>query len=176
MIGRRELVAVGSVLKPHGVKGEMNALVDIPDLDLSELPCVFFELDGLMVPFFVGAQRRRGAESVLVTIDGVDSEPRAADFAGLTIYVRKQDLPEDDDDDEGDGFYLADLIGYRVTADGMDVGTVEDFDDSTANVLMTVRADSGRTVNIPVADEFFTSIDPESGMIEMTLPEGLLDL
>lgn len=175
MIAARELCAVGSVVKTHGIHGELNVILEDPDVDLEGAPCVFFDMDGLKVPFFVNSCRSRGPESVLLTLDGVDGDSSAARFAGKTLYVRRQDLPEEDRDDS-EGFYLEDLTGFAVVGDGRRIGVVEDFDDSTANVLMLVRDPFGKLLHIPAADEFFLGVDPDAKTITMNLPEGLLDI
>ena len=87
-------------------------------------------------------------------------------------------MPQNDGEDDGynQGFYLSDLCGYSVTADGIQIGVVDDFDDTTANVLMNVRDSSGVIRSIPVADEFFDQIDPDTRTIQLSLPGGLLEL
>lgn len=176
MIAARELCAVGSVVKTHGIHGELNVVLEDPDVDLNAVPCVFFDMDGLKVPFFVDSCRSRGPESVLLTLDGVDGDSSAARFAGKTLYVRRQDLPADVAGDDAEGFYLEDLTGFAVVGDGRRIGIVEDFDDSTANVLMLVRDPFGKLLHIPAADEFFLGVDPDAKTITMNLPEGLLDI
>ena len=75
-----ELVVAGRLLKPHGIKGEISAGVEIDDLDLREVKCVVVEIEGIPVPFFPTAVRPKNHASVLVTLDGVtnESEPNSA--------------------------------------------------------------------------------------------------
>ena len=178
MIARSLLVPIGTFLKTHGIKGELNATLETEGIDLSTLRCILIERDGLMVPFFVASQRRRGSQGVLVILDGIKNQQAAAAFAGKTIYAIGAELPQNDGEDDGynQGFYLSDLCGYSVTADGIQIGVVDDFDDTTANVLMNVRDSSGVIRSIPVADEFFYQIDPDTRTIQLSLPGGLLEL
>lgn len=176
MIAARELCAVGSVVKTHGIHGELNVVLEDPDVDLKAARCVLFDMDGLKVPFFVDSCRSRGPESVLLTLDGVDGDSAAARFAGKTLYVRREDLPGEGTGDDAEGFYLEDLTGFAIDCNGRRVGVVEDFDDSTANVLMLVRDSAGKILHIPAADEFFLGVDPDAKTITMNLPEGLLDI
>lgn len=57
-----------------------------------------------------------------------------------------------------------------------EIGSIEDVDDSTANVLFVVATDDGETVYIPVVEEFINAVDDERKVVETTLPEGLVDL
>lgn len=179
MIPKSELRVIGSVLRTHGIHGEMNVIMDMPEVDPSDLPCVFFDIEGLRVPFFVKSVRSRGAESILLTLDDIDSDTKADEFCGKDVFAKTSDIKEiyGEEESDEDGFYLADMIGYSVVADGNELGIIEDFDDSTANVLMLIKeASSGRIVHIPVADEFFQSIDPDEQKVILELPEGLLNL
>lgn len=179
MIARSELSRIGAFLKPHGVKGELNAVVDGGGDVLDRLRCIFVEIEGLMVPFFIAGHRSRGSQAELISLDDVDSEPKARQFAGKDIYALREEAAAGDDDadtDAGEGFYLDDLEGFAVVADGEPIGRVAGFDDSTANVLMFVDDADGRRRILPVADEFFDSVDPETKTIYLTLPEGILDL
>ncbi len=171
MIDRTLLEPVASVVKPHGIHGEYNCSLFVDYEVFEALPCLFLELDGLYVPFFVKSLRPRGPQSMLLTLH----DAPATSIAGKDILAKKADLPDEDLDGQ-DGFYITDLIGFNVEADGAAVGVLEDFDDSTANLLMLVRTPAGEIVRIPAADEFFVAVDPDARSISLELPEGLLEL
>lgn len=174
MIPTDELVEIGRFGKPHGIKGELSAIIPDTDIEPAELKCVFVESDGLMVPFFIVSQRTKGAESVLLIFEGIDTQEKAALFTNKAIYARPCDLPENEEDT--DGFYLDDLIGYTIMADGSEIGTVEDFDDSTDNYLFIVATDEGKSILIPANPDLIESIDPETHTLSMNLPAGLINL
>lgn len=173
MIFPEHLAAVGNVIKAHGINGEIAAMLD-PGIDPDEIRCIVLMMDGIPVPFFIEQWRTRGSESVLLTLDGVTSEQKAKALAGKEIYVLREDLPERDPDD--DGLYAADLIDWNLTADGVNIGRIIGFDDSTINLLLIVRTTEDKEIFIPLAEEFITGLDREKKVIEMTLPEGLLSL
>lgn len=174
MIPDDQLIEIGRFGKSHGVKGELSAIISDSDIDPAELPCVFVELDGLMVPFFIASTRTKGAESVLLTFEGIDTQVKAARFTNKAIYVRASDLPDNEDDDEG--FYLDDLIGYSVVSDGSRIGEITDFDDSTDNYLFLVRTQSGNEMLVPANPELIEEVDSQSQTIYMNLPSGLTEL
>lgn len=180
MIKASEIVAVGSLLKPHGVKGEIVADLD-QDFKLEKLRCIVLDIDGIFVPFFISGIRTGASSSTLLTIDGITNENEAKELCGKEIYALMSDVPDVPADDE-DGFYLADLIGFSVKTDsGIIIGIIEDYDDSTSNVLLIVSpedksARSSGQLYIPLADEYITEIDADNRTIKMSLPSGLLDL
>lgn len=173
MIQRDLLEEIGRFNKPHGIRGEISATIE--DIDPDELPCIFVEIEGLFVPFFIESVRTKGSETYLLSIKGINNEADGLMLAGHTIYAEAEVLGTADD--EADGFYLSDLEGFALY-DGPDlVGTIEDFDDSTDNVLFIVRRlGAEKTLFVPAAEEMITDINNDSKTITMDLPVGLLDL
>jgi 16S rRNA processing protein RimM len=178
MIGQSEIMPIGLLLKPHGIKGEITMQVDA-DIDLRELRCIVLDIDGIYVPYFIDSVRPRSSESVLVTISDIDTEEKAQELCGKEVYALRADVPNADDADDADdgGFFLADLVGYNIeTNENECIGEIIAYDDSTENVLIVVRSLAGKTIYIPIADEFIDGIDPDKKVVMMDLPEGLIDL
>ncbi len=176
MIDEREILRIGTLVKPHGIKGEMLALLDIDGLEIDELSCLVIHVDGIPVPFFVDGVRQRGNSSVLLTIDGVSDEHEAARMCPSDIFAFKAEIPERDSSDD-DGLYASDLIGYAVVgADGQTLGKVTDIEDSTANVLFIIATPAGKTLYVPVVPEFIAGIYADSEVLTLDLPPEMIDL
>lgn len=174
MIRREQLTEVGSTLKTHGVKGEISLLLD-DDLAPDDLRCFIFELDGLFVPFFAESFRPRGGESWLVKFDGVNSERDAEFLCRHSIFALSDELPGYDPDPEG--VNLFDLIGFKLlNDDNSTVGTIDDIDDSTANILLLVTDADGNTIYVPFVEDLITALDINSRSISMNIPDGIINL
>lgn len=188
MINPEDLIEIGTIQKPHGVKGELSVTLHDADVDLSGLRCVFIEREGLPVPFFISSVRERSTLARLVHIDGIDTEADARRVAGAPLLAMADEvtamLHEAGEADAGaedaDGIYANDLLGLTASSEGRVLGKVKAIDDSTANLLMVIeRADGGDNAPpllVPLAAEFIAGIDPEAKTLELTLPDGLLDL
>lgn len=173
MITRGILTPAGEFNKPHGIKGEISASFD-PRVDVGALKCVVAEVNGLFVPFFIDAIRSRGVDAVLLTIDGITDENEAKLLSRKPLYLLNGDaaLAADDEDD---GFYAEDLVGFSaLDEDGAVIGKIAGVDSTTANVLFVIDRPDGSEALVPVADEFIDGIDPESATITLRLPDGLL--
>lgn len=167
------LTPAGEFNKPHGIKGEISVSFD-PRVDVGALKCVVAEVNGLFVPFFIDAIRSRGADAVLLTIDGITDENEAKLLSRKPLYLLNGDaaLAADDEDD---GFYAEDLVGFSaLDEDGAVIGKIAGVDSTTANVLFVIDRPDGSEALVPVADEFIDGIDPESATITLRLPDGLL--
>lgn len=181
MITSQEIRNIGSFIKPHGVKGEISAQLDY-DIDLSELRCIVIDIDGINVPFFLNGIRPKSSHSVLVSIDGISTDTEAKEFAGKTFSALKSDLerimPDGVDEDE-DNFYLDDLIGFTLLDEqDRQLGTVIDYDDSTANLLLKIRRydEAATEFFVPAANDLILDINPNEKNITIDIPEGIIDL
>lgn len=175
MISDKEIVEIGKFQKPHALKGELNAILDV-DCDYAEDGFPFIvDIDGLYVPFYVESIRPKGSESFLVKLKGVDSQDEARQFVNKIIYGLRNEI---EDYFGGEDLELpSDFIGYKITDAILgDIGIIKDIDDSTANLLFIVEGETGSTIYIPIADEFIINIDDDIKMIETNLPDGLIDL
>lgn len=176
MIPRSKLSEIGSFNKPHGIHGEISATFDDDDI----ISCVenaghiFVEFDGLMVPFTLTEWRAKGSSTTLLKLKGIADELQAALLANKPIYLESELLGDNAAD--ADGFFLEDLIGFTVVSEGRVIGTISDYDDSTANVLLIVKAPDGKELLIPADEDFIADINVDTKTIEMIIPNGLLDL
>ena len=175
MIQRNSLSEVGRFARPHGINGEITASLDY-ELSPDDLRCVIVEIDGIFVPFFVNSFRPKGHENYLLTIDGIESDNEAKLLSNKTIYALTNELPESFENEDSDGIYASDLIGWIITEDENPLGVIEDVDDSTANVLLIVKTIDGATIYVPLADELINAIDPDTNTVDVTLPDGIKDL
>lgn len=177
MISLGDVILVGRANKTHGINGELSVSFfdeDVMD-SLESGYCLIFLIDGIYVPFFVEDVRPRGAETLLISLEGETTKEEAAVFVGKDVYMRKSDVEDIVSDDEGDGLYAAQLIDYEVYAGDRKIGVITDIDDNPDNPLFVVKA-GDNNILIPIVDDFITDIDPDARRIEFDLPEGLLDI
>lgn len=169
------LVAVGEVLKPYGLSGEVRVrvLTDQPEERFGRLrDCVLWEPDiDHREARRVAACRFEG-DSVLVKIDGVNSPEEARSLAGRLIAVPRADaLPPA----EGH-FYPWQMEGARVeTRDGRVAGTFVGIDEGAAQDLWVI-AHAGQERLIPAVAEIVVEVNVAERRIVIDPPEGLLEL
>lgn len=181
MILQSELSPIGRIGKPHGINGEMTLILDDvaldAEIDVGELRCVVIDIDGINVPFFIESSRPKSSGSLLVAIDGIDTDVDAKTLAGKIVHSLREDFDPAAMLETEDGFYAADLIGFQAYEEDTLLGVIDDIEDSTENALFIIaRADTEETLYIPIADELIVEIDAENRRLYLDLPDGLLEL
>ncbi len=170
MITADQLIEIGRYNKAHGINGEISATFDCDTMAVGELSALVSPMDGIFVPFFVNGIRPKNNDTLLLKIDGISNETQAKRLVNCHIYALAEEMPEQDE------VYCDFFIGFTITdTDGNTIGTITDVDDSTENALFVVE-NEGKTVYIPISEDFITEIDEQGKTIEMDLPEGILDL
>lgn len=180
MITIEEITPIGKFHKTHALKGELNAVLDIDAEFLDTEHPLIVNVDGIFVPFYCESVRPKGHFASLVKIQGIDSEDKARDFVNKEIYALKTDVDDfigEEENEDREGAYADDFIGFHIidANTGKEIGEITELELSTANPLFIVNGDDGK-VFIPIADEFFSSVDAENKVIVMDLPEGLADI
>lgn len=173
MIDKEKLVEIGKFQKTHALKGELNAILDIPEEYVKDGNPLIIETDGIPVPYYAESIRGKGTTSFLIKLEGVDSVEDAAEFVNSAILVPRDELQ----DYVGDVMLEDDLEGFKVIDrfEG-EIGTLEFIDDTTENELIVVRTPDDEEIYIPLADEFIIDINEERREIHTSLPEGLVSL
>jgi len=172
---RGTLVAVGEVLRPWGLQGEVRVrpLTDRPKERFTNLhECVLWEpRPDRREPCRIASCRFEG-ESLLVRMEGVTSPEDARRFTGRLLAVAQEDvLPAP----EGH-FYPWEMAGAVVeTRDGRRVGEFVRVGGSEGQPLWVV-AEGGREHLVPAVPEIVVDVNVAERRIVIDPPEGLLEL
>ncbi|MFW5920878.1 MAG: ribosome maturation factor RimM [Polyangiales bacterium] len=167
MAHERELIALGVLTSPHGVRGEMRMRVHNPDSELvwrlDELERVWLRSSADEPPREASvASVRRGPKGPLVTVQGTEGREAAEGLQGLELCVRRQDLPPLGDEDE---HYVVDLVGLRVRdEEGTVVGEVAGVESYPSVSCLRVRSDDGER-EVPMVAPWLERVDVEAGEV-----------
>ena len=169
MIKRDEVYKIGKLGKAHGVRGEISFLFDDDVFDRVDADYLVLDIDGILVPFFIEEYRFKSDANALMKFESIDSLERAKELTGCDVYFPRELTGED-----SEHISWAEITGYRLVdaATGIVVGTIASVDDTTMNTLFELEG--GRL--IPAAENLIQAIDTKEHLIEIKLPEGILDL
>lgn len=179
------LICVGVIARPHGIRGECVADLDLDDPELL--------LDAGAVRLFTPAQwreaemgsapapvtrRLRGLRQhkgrVLLQFEGVDDRNDAEDLRGWLLCITEQALPELD---EGE-VYCRELVGLEVLLeDGRQLGVLADVQfPSPDQELWIIATSQGKEVLFPAHSETVLDIDTAAQQVRIAPPPGLIEL
>ncbi len=190
--GLPETVLVGTILRPHGIKGEVTVAL-WSDNERRFAPGVEFRAtsaaasSGPSAPSAPSggsgrsspARRERALRvercsaykgGLRIAFAGIADREAAESLRGLELRVPLADVP----DAPAGAYYVFELIGCSCfdESDG-DVGTVVDIHEDGGGTLLEVEKDGLRSV-IPFVEAFLVRVDREARRIDLRLPEGLL--
>ena len=163
-----ELIEIGRVAKPWGVKGEVKVRLstDVPDR-FDEREGVYIHDGDEKIAYFRIEHVKHLKEAVALKLDGVDSPDSAEPLRGFEVSV-----PESERAVLGEGeFFIYELIGLEVVdRDGELLGELTKVYQGSAQDVFEVATPEGARL-VPVVSEYVSEIDPEQGRIVLTLPE-----
>lgn len=164
-------VRVAKIGAAHGLRGEVRLFVDADDpLAIRKLGALE---DAAGKRQFKIAALREAKDHLLVRFEGVSDRTEAERLTNLELYVPRERLPEQKDENT---FYQADLVGLRAeTVAGKVLGEVVAVPNYGAGDLLEVKPAQGATFLVPFSDPFVPSVDVAAGRVVVELPEGFFD-
>ncbi len=166
---------LGYTQKTIGHKGELALKLDVDSpSSYANLDAFFVQNhkgDQVLVPYFVEHSQIQG-QILRCKIEGIDQQKEAKAIIGKSIFLPISALPEL----SGNQFYFHEVIDYQIkdSAFGI-VGTIETIlEFSTTNLFSVKHQD--KEILIPINDEIINRVDRENQCIEVSCPDGLIDL
>lgn len=184
-----DLVQIGRVIKPHGVRGEI--VVDPTTDDPKGRFAVGTEILGKQAgkeQHLVVKTMRPHQGRLLVRFESIPDRNEAERLRGMKFFAE----PVFDDED---AYYDHELVSLRVLNCGAvdaetanarayegaqpepeDIGEVVSVVRGPAQRLLTVRTEAGKEVLIPFVESIVPIVDVDNEALVITPPEGLLEL
>lgn len=170
MINLADKVRYGSLVKTHGLQGELileSKIIDDTKNDLMEL--VFIIIDGKPVPFFLEYIENKTNETYLLKFDTINSSEKAKEVIGCEVFGLEKFTHSDNENS------LYQFINFTVlNQDKIKIGTIVEIIDLNQNLLFKI---DGITEHlIPAHADFIISTNKRKKEIYLNIPEGLIDL
>ena len=163
---------IGYISKTRGLKGEVQLFFEFEDYADLDLDVLFVEVNKKLVPYFVDQIKLQKNSTAYATFEDVDHIDKAQELVRKSLYLPNDKMPERDPDD----FRYTDLIGFLVIdeAEG-ELGEITHVQELPQQHIATVDMD-GKDLMFPLSNDLILGIDGEERIIEVDLPEGLVEL
>ena len=167
------LLLVGKVIRPHGLEG----LLRIRSYAQSEKS--FLNAGTVFLKTASGETHEHAVLSVsphqsifLLTLKGLDSLEEAEKYRGAAIYIGKESLRRETDDE----YFWHEIIGMRVyLTSGEFIGTIKQVIPTGSNDVFVVRKEKSEIL-VPGIHEVVQEIDLQGKKMIIDAMEGLLEL
>ena len=171
----REIVHIGRITSPHGIRGEVRVL------PLTESPDRFDHLERcFLVSPDEKSRKEIGIRSVrtadrmlLVSLEDIDSRDQAKELNGCLLSVNRDQAIQL----QPGRHFIFDLIGCEVfDREAGRLGLLQDIMQTGANDVYIVKRTGRKDLLIPVTRQVVCSVDISARRIEVMLPDGLLEI
>lgn len=160
-------VQVARIGKPHGIRGEVTALVltDAPDSRFAV--GTQFVAEPARLGTLTVRSSRWNKDILLLGFEGTNTRNEAELLRGATLFF------DSDDDEDDDAWYEHELLGLAVRVGTETVGKVTGLRTQVVQDLLIVEDNDGDEVLVPFVDEIVPEVNIEAGYVLITPPEGL---
>jgi len=171
----RSLLEIGSVCRPHGLRGELRVKLHDPSSDALDVVEHLWTEKDHETPQQWRLKWCRGEANgfYVVAVDGIADRTAAEALTRQKLLADRAELPKLDAGE----FYLADLPGCEVqTVTGERVGVVAEVLGTGAQPQLLIERIDRDAALVPIVPEIFTSYDAERRVVLIDPTAGLLDL
>ena len=161
-------IAIGTITKPHGVKGALSIKTD-SDFKTERYAkgnTLYIQHKSTYLPVTVKGFFEKGSVDVL-SFNEFDNINQVEAYRGCTVYV----LDSDRKALEEDTYYYSDLMGLKVLTTEL-IGVVSEVRTYPQGEVLVVKRENQKDVLIPFRKEFIKEVTEEA--IYLIEWEGLL--
>jgi len=143
---------IGVIIKTNGVNGEVLVQSSFELKENYKLKeSVFFEIEGLLVPFFVEYFNVIRNDCLLLKVKGINNKNKAITFTNCKVFIESNQKKQP-------RFIKNNLVGYKVyNQDDVFIGEVTSYIDIPENFLICVNYKT-KEVLLPFNNELIINI------------------
>ncbi|HBY92524.1 MAG TPA: 16S rRNA processing protein RimM [Chloroflexi bacterium] len=172
MDGAPRFLTVGTIVAPHGVRGEVRVQLATDDPGfLSDRDTIYLAEGDSQQLVSLERFRLRSETQALVKLRGVNDREAAQALRGSTLLIDRSWAPPLDPDE----YYVDDILGLTaVTTDGEVLGQVREVIFTGSNEVYVVRGGQRGEILLPAIRDVVKAVDLEAGELRVRLLEGLI--
>lgn len=165
-----ELLQVGVITTTHGVRGEVKVFPTTDD------PARFKKLKDVILD---NGKVKKDLEienvkffknMVILKFKGLDNINDVERFRQAKLFVTRENAVELEEDE----YFIADLIGIKVTSDGgEELGIIKDVLQTGANDVYVIEKENTPDLLVPAIHDCVLAVDVEAQTMTVHLLDGL---
>tara|TARA_B100001989_G_scaffold73274_1_gene50075 strand:- start:513 stop:1022 length:510 start_codon:yes stop_codon:yes gene_type:complete len=157
------LIEIGLIVKPHGLKGELKIKLHSPESNL------ILNIDNIYVDnqIFKIDYSKKVSNGILLKFVSKNTRNSIEDLIGKKLFVNKDIIPLAP---SGENYYF-ELIGSKVVYNNVEIGTLIEIVETKANNIYVVKELNGNEILIPKTKSFIKKFNKDKKILEVILPE-----
>lgn len=166
----QEMRLIGKIKDAHGLRGDVYVIFFSKDYSWADL------IDELYVEdtVYEVTKLSEHKDGLKVQLKGVTDRNQSEALIGKQIYLPEEFFYTDEEDE---GLFLVEIENFKVIDQALgEIGIITGFSSNVAQDLLVVKSTQGKVYEIPFVDDFIVKIDHENKVIQMNLPDGLLQI
>jgi 16S rRNA processing protein RimM len=171
-MSQEEYFELGTIIKSHGVKGDVVIYI------VAENPQHFKKLKSILVET-AGVRKEMTVTSIrfkdnlaTVHLEGIDDRNTSDQYLKSKVYLLMAELPELDEK----SFFFREITGFTIhDATLGNIGVIDEVYELPQHPVFVVIYKEKEAL-IPATPDFIKKIDRKNKIIEMELPDGLMEV
>lgn len=181
-----DLLQVGVITQPHGIKGEVKVFPTTDDINrFKKLKNVILDTDKEKIELEISGVKFF-KQYVILKFKGFDNINDIEKYKGKSLLVTRENAVKL----KRNEYFIADMLGMKVVTDeGLELGVLKDVLETGANDVYIVEMNASSADNteniegngnkkevlIPAIKQCILDIDIENQIMKVHLMKGLLD-
>lgn len=167
-----ELITLGSIIKAHGIKGEVKVFFNEEIFQsLKSFNHIFIQYKEGPLPYFVENVKKANDNSYLVLFEEITDRNKAELLIGKEILTDRKNIKKQK---LSTGFSYC--IGYKmIDQQKGEIGIVDNVFEMPANDVAQIIINNTEVL-IPLNEEVIQKSDKKNKILHVQLPDGLLDV
>jgi len=160
---RIDLVEIGTLIKPHGLKGEIKLILHSPDSDvILKANKVYIDQKPLEI-----SSVKKVSNGILIKFNLRNDRTSIEGLLKKKVFVNKEIIPSP----PKDKYYYFELIGSRVMFNNEIIGSLIEIVETKANNIYVIKKIDGNEILIPKTKSFIKKFNKDKKILEVILPE-----
>ena len=167
-----DYIHIGKLVAPHGVAGAviLEHALGKP-IHFKGVVALFVEQKtGSFIPYFIESASDKTDTITHLQIEGVNTREAANFLTGKKVWLPQADFQKMVEKNSP----LA-LLGYMVQEAGNNIGIIQEVIEQPHQLMVTIIY-NGQEAYIPLHEESLKGVNHAKKIVQVELPDGLLDL
>lgn len=167
-----QYINIGKIVAGFGLKGEVILKHALGKKTmLKGIEAIFIEVTkDSYLPYFVESSKAKDQDETYVKLESIDTRESAGRLTTKNVWLLEDDFRKL----AGKSAPIS-LLGYQLLSNEGNLGPIEEVIEQPHQVLLRVSLD-GKEALIPLHEETLNKIDHKKKEVQVTLPDGLLDI